>query len=78
MYQTELWLPESRNRTFSHMFSKVSCSLQTNRKQMQRQVTEEGEDCTASILEHGENECISVKVDAPDTFVSHFKVLFAF
>lgn len=45
---------------------------------MQRQVTEEGEDCTASILEHGENECISVKVDAPDTFVSHFKVLFAF
>lgn len=59
------------------MFSKVLCSLQTNRKQMQCQVTEEGEDCAASVYEYGENQYVSVKLDVPDTFVSDFKVLFA-
>lgn len=44
---------------------------------MQCQVTEEGEDCAASVYEYGENQYVSVKLDVPDTFVSDFKVLFA-
>lgn len=30
------------------------------------------------ILKYGENYCISIKLDVPDTFAFHFKVLFAF
>lgn len=33
---------------------------------------------TDSISEQVDNQCISVKLDTPDTFVSHFKVSFAF